>query len=96
MISKFHEVDRAIAYLREGMDGPLLECACEVTFYRDGVKPRTRRRTIVRNVGPLLEGFCRHFPEATVTIIRRHGKLPIAAIQSRADLRRPRCRRPEQ
>lgn len=81
MIERFHETERAIAYLcsamrDQGHDGKVL-----ITSY---LKGHNRARTHVTEIGhmvPILERFCEHYSEAVVICDLHFGPYSVGGIQ---------------
>ncbi|MBN2307977.1 MAG: hypothetical protein JXR94_03340 [Candidatus Hydrogenedentes bacterium] len=86
MISKFREVERAVAYLCQGLSGEFGPGWFEASLYSDGV---TRVRSVIAeyaNLRPLLERFCLRFEQASVIVEPGRASVPpIMAIQCRCN-----------
>lgn len=69
MHEKFREAWKAAGYVASGLNGDFPGERLEVSFHRRGLVDK--KVCGVREVGPVIEGYCRKFPMATVYY---HGK----------------------
>ena len=83
MISKFQNVERAVAYLCEEFAAQSAAAHADVSLYLDGMHCTRSRLTPVAGLRTLLLQFCHRFPEATVVFVPRREDTPIAAMQCR-------------
>lgn len=83
MTARIREVDRAVAYLREGLGMPEDAPYAEITWYPRGEEQARVFLAPVQQIGRQLDRLCRHFPEATVVLDKTSYDHPIGAIQCR-------------
>jgi hypothetical protein len=81
MKARFSEVEKAIAYMCEGLQACPSSTAVCVSFYQGGTQERRSTVVEVAKLPAVLRSMCRRFIGATVVFEYHEGDLPKAAIQ---------------
>ncbi len=85
MVSRFRGVDRAIAYMCNGVGCGVSKGSIEVTYYPNGSEARESNLRELTRLRVSLEVLCNRFQHATVAFELDRSNATIAAIQCMCD-----------
>jgi len=92
MLSRFREVEQAIAYLCEGVDAWVGKGQAAVTWYPGGAHKPEQALVDVPHLVATLQHYCRKFPGATAVVDVTRADAPLFGLQCRCDAgRRQNC-----
>ena len=81
MIERFHEPERAIAYLCAAVREHDADCKVLITSYLKGHERARTHVTECAHMVPILERFCEHFSEAVAICDLHFGPYTVGGIQ---------------
>lgn len=85
MLSRFRQIDRAIAYVCSGVDAWDPSGRVFVTWFPGGERKPFKTLVDIPQLVATLERFCRRFPEATAIVDPDHSGFPLFGLQCRCD-----------